>query len=447
MPVLGKPAAPPAAAKDAFEPLDMALDLPSPRPASPATSPASARPDLLAIDFGDGATSAPRPPPETAPTFAPEAPMVLDVAPRVADPPPGRGTPPAPIRSSQVPRLTPAPPTKALPSVARATPPAPAHDGSAAGAAVDPVTAVFSPGVDATQPPVDMGGARPHRPSLEARAGKSRGTGSWADVATDVIQVKGVGRPPAAADAEALRRPGGGAQGNVFPREAVKRAKDELLLWVRRAPPKTRYQIIAALATPPFLWIVFLAWAFWPGYPTYYVTESQPLLVGPAAGEVYPALSPVDRGGRVELVDDVGEYSLVRDSLGRVGYVRARDLGSSAPQALPSQPFADCVRAPVPGATEICQRRAQDQFEDCRKVCRRADDASCADHCQKRFADCLGTCEQLEPETPPPAPAVAATPRPEPPKAVKREEPSVPDPAAETHPKAKKLVKAKKKTK
>jgi len=151
-----------------------------------------------------------------------------------------------------------------------------------------------------------------------------------------------------------------------------------------------------------------------------FVIDAQPLFAGPMAGDAYPQLATKQRGDRVELYGTFGEFSLVRDTVGRAGYVLTRGLRDAPPPSVPGQAFADCERAPIEASSERCQHRAQEQFDSCRKACSSlSEEPSCLEHCQQRFANCATTCEGraaaaglLRNEAPPPAalPAAAVAP-------------------------------------
>jgi hypothetical protein len=188
-----------------------------------------------------------------------------------------------------------------------------------------------------------------------------------------------------------------GARGNVFPSEAWSRFSSELVGYLRRAPVGIKLVAVSVILVPVAVGVALLWALFSSGRPIVYSTDSQPLIGGPIAADAYPQLGAVARGGRLEVLDRGEETTLVRDSLGRVGYVRSKSLRERPPPAVPAHPFADCARAPVESSLERCQGRAQDQLESCRSFCASdTEDPSCLEHCQKRFSDCLALCEQSE---------------------------------------------------
>jgi hypothetical protein len=230
------------------------------------------------------------------------------------------------------------------------------------------------------------------------RRGKGASKKSWSDASTDVIQSgvlkKRLESMRALDEGEPSRL---GARGHVFPHEAWQRFWRDLVAYLRSAPLQARLLAGAIVVVPLALIVELMVAWLGSGRHVAFVSDAQALLSGPLAGEAYPQLAPVERGGRVEVVERVGEYSLVKDSVGRVGYLRSHTLRRDPPPAVPSQAFADCSHAPVDHSLERCQGRAQEQFEACRSFCNTdAEDPSCLEHCQKRFADCLGTCEQAD---------------------------------------------------
>ncbi len=221
------------------------------------------------------------------------------------------------------------------------------------------------------------------------------------------------------------------AQG--FPREAVAAAGREVVAWAKGLPVVRKALLGGGAALVVLLGVLGLMAGLSSEHTIAYVSEAQPLWVGPLASEAYPQLKAVERGARVEVFAEAGDFALVRDALGRAGHVRRADLLDEAPAAAPGLPFADCARAPIESSIERCQSRAQGQFDSCRVTCaKEADEASCLEHCQSRFGDCMRVCEgEAEAEAAPPAKAAELPPA-----------APAPTPAAEEPPKKKVVKKA-----
>ena len=148
---------------------------------------------------------------------------------------------------------------------------------------------------------------------------------------------------------------------------------------------------------------------------------TQPLLSGPSTE--FAAASNIERGEPVERLAVLADYSLVRDDSGRVGYVKAANLGLAAPPVGTDEPFARCQRRPLEPDTTACEQRGRQQLESCRTSCKTP---GCAEQCSTRFADCRLACTQ--PAAPPSSPGSASAP-PSPAGATSAPAPTSPTPA------------------
>lgn len=141
-----------------------------------------------------------------------------------------------------------------------------------------------------------------------------------------------------------------------------------------------------------------------------FVTQTVELRSGPAEGDAYRSVATLAAGTPVTVYGASAEYALVRDALGRAGYIEGQALAVEPPQPKPDQAFAGCRQAPVDPDLTACQVRAGAQLERCKEGC---DSESCQRGCDNRFSECMAGCdtrlvvldplpiddEPLEPET------------------------------------------------
>ena len=85
---------------------------------------------------------------------------------------------------------------------------------------------------------------------------------------------------------------------------------------------------------------------------------------------------------------------MVRDVMGRVGYVPASSLMAERPPTTPGVVFAGCVHSPIEATIEPCRERAQVQYTSCHDVCEADDDpSSCFERCNVQLQECLAGCD------------------------------------------------------
>ncbi len=339
----------------------------------------------------------------------------------------------------------PAAPLAPTPSKAGAAPLPPSASGAAKSPVASPAPSIasldpFAAAASGAGAPIAVGGAakpldleasasasRPSRP--DSTLVKDRDRGDFGDVPTDMIkatalkerleqmrvaeEVAAAAAPqpsasepeaPKSAASDASTRPvpspdlagvlmGEARPPKEFPWEPLRAFLTGLRDFLKDWPLSMKIAAVASLVlvlAGAVLLMVFLLQA---PSKLAFVSDRQPLWVGPLAGETYTQLDAVERGQGVQVFDVVGEFAMVRDQLGRAGYVRVVALKPEAPPPVPGQPFVDCRRAPIEDSIERCQGRSQEQFEACRGACAGAAEASCLDHCQKRFNECMRTCE------------------------------------------------------
>ncbi len=139
-----------------------------------------------------------------------------------------------------------------------------------------------------------------------------------------------------------------------------------------------------------------------------WITSPASMWSGPAAQRGYAQVDTLVRGEEVIFLREVyGEYSLVRDIWGRVGYVNRESLSDERPAVTPESQFPGCRQAPVESDKEPCETRARTLHDACGGTC--AADGRCLERCQDRFTECIDGCKTRLTVTPP---VVAAAPEP-----------------------------------
>jgi hypothetical protein len=127
---------------------------------------------------------------------------------------------------------------------------------------------------------------------------------------------------------------------------------------------------------------------------------------GPAAQRGYIQIDTLGRGEEVVFLHEVyGDYSLVRDIWGRVGYINRESISDTQPPVTPEVQFPGCRQAPVEPDKEPCETRARATHDACGSTC--AADSRCLARCQDRFVECIDGCKTRL--TVPAPPVVAET--------------------------------------
>ena len=144
-------------------------------------------------------------------------------------------------------------------------------------------------------------------------------------------------------------------------------------------------------------------------------------------------LGTILQGQEVTLVEDAGQFVIVRDLDGRVGYILADSVATTRPSIVAGTPFTDCHQATSDQDVRVCEARAEDQWDSCGNTCAHSGaTAKCSDSCRVEFKSCLAACHG---ESPRPEPAPAPVPVPAP-RVVSPPMPSHPAAAAHKAPKS-----------
>ncbi len=349
-----------------------------------------------------------------APPGEPLAPIELDIAPPeapatlappasnpLADP----GATAAAVPLVPQPGLAPAAPPSPQPTVSPAvqfapeptfSPAAPPASGSAIQPSADPAS---FPGVPAT-PELELA-----TPPAEPAAPLASATASLGDEDEDDIELL---RPPP----------------KPFPRAQAGELGAALWDYAKSQRPPVKVAL-AALAAVAVTLVGLLLWAaFSPQVHPAYVAEATPLCT---IQEQDCQGDKLVRGNRVDVFAEMGAFALVRDMLGRAGYVRMKALQQSAPPSVLGLPFVDCQRAAFDPNGTLCQERGNEQLELCNDACGKAvDEENCRGDCRKLHFECRAICGgQLKPA----APAAQAADEPQP--AAEPAAEAAPEPAAD----------------
>lgn len=178
-----------------------------------------------------------------------------------------------------------------------------------------------------------------------------------------------------------------------FPTASVLVAFDALAAWVRAWPRNTKIIIGSFAATVVILFVALAIALFGPGTEEAYVLTSKKLIEVPVNDERF-AYRQVERGELVEVLDRRGEYALVRNQAGRVGWIDGPSLASEPGPVTSAAPFAMCRRRWTELDNTECLVRAQAQLEACKPSCEEADElAACLRACDQRMQACSATCE------------------------------------------------------
>jgi hypothetical protein len=153
---------------------------------------------------------------------------------------------------------------------------------------------------------------------------------------------------------------------------------------------------------------------------TRYVVREVPLRALPRAGDDVDVakateIDTLQRGETVTLLETRGEFSVILDSIGAVGYLQSSALSPQPPPIGPQQPFTRCTRRRLESDTSGCAKRAEEQAAACLQACEAASSRSeCVLACDAKKTECVKTCEEPPkpeppPETTPPEPNATAS--------------------------------------
>jgi uncharacterized protein YgiM (DUF1202 family) len=141
-----------------------------------------------------------------------------------------------------------------------------------------------------------------------------------------------------------------------------------------------------------------LGWAFsGSGTEVAFVDANETLVSGPGESGEYARLATIERGEEVLVFDSgsVGDFVLVRDLMGRAGFIHRQSITRHRPLARSGVPFVGCRQSPIEETAEPCVDRAQVQFGSCRQICEESggEDMACLEQCQRQMAHCIERCE------------------------------------------------------
>lgn len=157
-------------------------------------------------------------------------------------------------------------------------------------------------------------------------------------------------------------------------------------------PLPQRIAVAAGLAAPLVFVVLWLTSGRASEATAVWTTESVSLWAGPAADSGYPLVDTLGVRERLAVLEQTGDFVLVRDVFGRAGYVPRASVTNEAPAITPDEEFGGCRQAPIEAGGDACKERAQGQFNGCRDAC--DDESSCVKRCQERFLECLEGCDR-----------------------------------------------------
>jgi hypothetical protein len=197
---------------------------------------------------------------------------------------------------------------------------------------------------------------------------------------------------PIAATTPPRKRPVGDKAPD-FPRGALRTYMRDLGRYFTNGSPVRKLVILFVLALPLAL-LILLVMSLGKPKPLHmqWVTAPAAMWSGPAAQRGYAQVDTLVRGEEViALEQQWGEYTLVRDVWGRVGYVNRESLTDDRPSITPESAFPGCRQAPIETDKEPCEGRARSLHDACGATC--ASDGRCLQRCQDRFTECIDGCK------------------------------------------------------
>ena len=162
---------------------------------------------------------------------------------------------------------------------------------------------------------------------------------------------------------------------------------------LRALPRAGRRGLLAA----PTLLALVLGIVCWPQPRRGFMKATHILHGGPSPDNVFTAVALLERGEPLEVLGNTDAMLLVRDPLGRVGYVDPDFVVSDAPPVHPDRPFSRCHLRPSEFDNTACYARAHEQRQRCGETCDADNNAACTDVCRQRFSECLSSCDGVSP--------------------------------------------------
>lgn len=126
---------------------------------------------------------------------------------------------------------------------------------------------------------------------------------------------------------------------------------------------------------------------------------------GPTASSMYSTLATLPAGSEVRLLAQEEDFVVVRDLMGRVGYLPRWSVVRVRPAVEPTVGFADCTVSPLEANYEACVQRAYSQRDRCTVDCPDTQGSACQALCDGFLATCLRGCRTgtASPAAAPPA--------------------------------------------
>jgi hypothetical protein len=184
-----------------------------------------------------------------------------------------------------------------------------------------------------------------------------------------------------------------------FPRRAIED-------WARTAWAVLKGQSLvvrilagAAAGLTLLLFILLLVVILKPADRAAWVEADAVLWSGPGEDPPYGRIGELGRGEEVLLLEEGnhGEWVLVRDGLGRAGFLPAEIVTRYRPTVQAGVPFSGCLQSPLEEDNGDCRDRAEGQLEACLETCLLSgEEGTCNGHCQEQFTECMHVCNAGE---------------------------------------------------
>ncbi len=194
-----------------------------------------------------------------------------------------------------------------------------------------------------------------------------------------------------------------------FPTAALRAWLIDRWRWLALKPMAVRVGVAAGVLVVAVALIVGLVLGLSDKPARRYIDDARPLMAGPGAEDLYPKVTELLRGEEVIWFEGVGfgEWEMVRDTSGRVGYVVRDVLSEHRPMSRAGVAFVGCHQTPIEVEAAGCLERAHLQFDSCRGLCDEDPNPTpCGEQCQRQLDTCVSGCEGHQ--------AVAPVPQPEP---------------------------------
>jgi hypothetical protein len=179
-----------------------------------------------------------------------------------------------------------------------------------------------------------------------------------------------------------------------FPRDEAKFLWTAVRGWLNALPAFFRAIIVATPVVLVLAVVVAAVQLVGPGFERAYLVADHTMLAVPTADETtYGSVGGIERNEEVLVLERQNNYALVRDPVGRVGWVQDSYLSELVPPVGPDLEFTRCYRRINEDTAQPCQERAAFQSESCMAHCEELDNPTpCEVECQSHRTQCENSC-------------------------------------------------------